>query len=59
MLGLGVAGYREYSDHRLNTDEAIEAHLGLKALAVVALLDEAELHAALNPGDTSRSWGGA
>lgn len=49
MLGLGVAGYREYSDHRLNSGEAVEAHLGLRSLAVVSQLDEAGLHAALGP----------
>lgn len=47
MLGLGFAGYREYSDHRLNSAEAIEAHLGLPTLAVIGQLDASELGAAM------------
>lgn len=55
MLGLGVAGYREYSDHRLGTAEAVEHHLGLAPLAVVTQLDQAELMAALEPAATAGS----
>jgi len=54
MLGLGVAGYREYSDHRLNSGEAVEAHLGLRSLAVVPQFDEAGVHAALEPPVAAR-----
>ena len=43
MLGLGVAGFREYTDHRLSSAWAVEAHLGLKALAVISQLSEREL----------------
>ncbi|MCA1971269.1 MAG: hypothetical protein LDL44_00375 [Caenispirillum sp.] len=39
LLGLGLAGYREYTDHRLETPEAVEYHLCLKTLTVVPLLD--------------------
>ncbi len=54
MLGLGIAGYREYSDHRLGTAEAVERHLGLVPLAVVAHLDQDELRIAMDPGAATR-----
>lgn len=47
LLGLGIAGYREYSDHRLSTPEAVEHYLGLKALMVVPMQDENELRQSL------------
>lgn len=49
LLGLGIAGYREYSDHRLSSADAIRTHLGLNPLAVVDLLGEADLRAAFKP----------
>lgn len=49
LLGLGIAGYREYSDHRLSSPEALEHYLGLKALAVVPMQDDASLRESLAP----------
>lgn len=47
MVGLGIAGYREYSDHRLATPEAVEHYLGLKALLVVPMQEESALREGL------------
>ena len=52
LLGLGIAGYREYADSRLQTAEDVERFLGLKALTVVDCLDSAEMSAALALGAT-------
>jgi len=55
MLGLGFAGYREYSDHRLNSAEAVYVHLGLPTLAVIDQYDEGELKSAMQDSCGSKA----
>ncbi len=50
ILGLGVAGYREYSDHRIQSGDEIQRHLGVETLAVIPELSSNELAVLLKPG---------
>jgi tyrosine-protein kinase Etk/Wzc len=43
VLGFGIAGYREYTDHRLHSADDLEHHLGLNTLAVIPDLDQVQL----------------
>jgi len=50
MFGIGFAGYREYSDHRLTTATDIENHLGFNLLATIPVIDpESDIHTVLSP----------
>jgi uncharacterized protein involved in exopolysaccharide biosynthesis len=54
ILGLGIAGYREYSDHTLQTPEDVKRYLGLDTLATVHLAEAKEMAQAVGPNDMFR-----
>lgn len=54
FLGLAFAGYREYSDHRLQSAEALERYLGIPVLTTINKMGARTITAVLRP-DLQRS----
>jgi tyrosine-protein kinase Etk/Wzc len=51
VLGIAIAGYREYNDHTLQSADDVERHLGLRTLAMVPVADKKSRSAVLSLGN--------
>jgi len=49
VLGLGLAGYREYVDHSLQTEDDVKRYLGMEVLATIPEVRHGELRVATDP----------